>query len=284
MLSLLALVLFACLNAVSAATTVDQTSILKSAETTKKLVETKKTLPGTVTVAKKKLTKTQYLNVLTTTVTNVNKKSKKSVAVQSIANAPAPTESLKSGTISKKEYLDITNRVAKFVHANKRVPNYVTTSLGKMRYETLIYTYAKVLTHYKAKKALPNSVAIKSWNSLTGKKTTTFKVSGSVQEKIDAIGRQEAKYKDIQGQSSPTVMERVGYGDCWASAHWLFNKLKSAGIPVRIMQTSSGGIYYLHQWVEINIGNGWKTWDHEKYNSQHFGRLGSGIFVVKTAL
>lgn len=82
MLSLLVLVLFACLNAVSAATTVDQTSILKSAETTKKLVETKKTLPGTLTVAKKKLTKTQYLNVLTTTVTNVNKKSKKSVAVQ----------------------------------------------------------------------------------------------------------------------------------------------------------------------------------------------------------
>lgn len=282
-LSLLALVLFVSVNAVSAATTVDQTSILKSADTIKKQVETKKTLPSSVTVAKKKLTKTQYLDVLATTVTNANKKSKSSVAVKTVANAPSPSESLKSGSFTKKQYLDINSRVSNFIKTNKRAPNFVTTPLGKMRYENLIYTYSKILVYYKVNKKLPSSVSVKTWYTLTGKSSTFNVPEGSYKSKIDTIGRQEAKYADIQGQSSPTVMEKVGYGDCWASAHWLFNKLKAAKIPVRVMQTSSGGILYLHQWVEINTGSGWKTWDYNKYNSQHYGRLGSGIFVVKTA-
>jgi hypothetical protein len=45
--------------------------------------------------------------------------------------------------------------------------------------------------------------------------------------------------------------------------------------------SNPSGIYYLHRWVEINIGNGWVVWDYAKYNSQHYGELGDGPFVVE---
>jgi hypothetical protein len=76
-------------------------------------------------------------------------------------------------------------------------------------------------------------------------------------------------------------MAQVGYGDCWADSSWLYNQLTAAGIQARIMGTSSGGILYLHRWAAVNIGNGWQTWGYQKYNSQHYGALGSGVFVVK---
>lgn len=284
MLSLLALILFINVSAVSAATTVDQDSIIKSTDTVKNNIETKHMVPSTLTVADKKVTSSQYLQLLTETVSNVNKNNKNSVTVKTISNPPQSSESLISGSLNKNEYVSMADRVNTFISKNDRLPNYVNTSLGKMRYENVIYTYTKVLSFYKTNKRLPITVSVTPWNSSSGEGKIVFKANATTQEKIDAIGYTEAKFEDIQGQSSPTVMEKVGYGDCWADSYWLYNKLSAAGIPVRIIGTSSGGILYLHRWVEINIGNGWETWDYAKYDSQHYGALGTGLFVVKTAL
>jgi hypothetical protein len=100
---------------------------------------------------------------------------------------------------------------------------------------------------------------------------------------VNFIGYAEAKFADVQGQSSPTVMAQVGYGDCWADSGWLYNKLTAAGLPVRIMGHTYGP-YPVHRWVAINIGNRWQTWDYTKYNSQHHGALGSGYYVVKSSV
>ncbi len=75
---------------------------------------------------------------------------------------------------------------------------------------------------------------------------------------MDSIGYAEAKFEDIQGQSSPTVRDRIGYGDCWADIGWLYNKLSAASIVVRIMGYKSGN-YPLHRWVAVNICNGGQT-------------------------
>jgi len=107
-----------------------------------------------------------------------------------------------------------------------------------------------------------------------------------VQPILDRIGYQEAQFPDVQkvtlyGLDDARVIEYYGYGDCWADACWLYDKLSAEGIPVRIMGYENGvrdghGRKSRHTWVEINVGNGWEMWNYKKYNSQHVGDVGFG--------
>lgn len=104
---------------------------------------------------------------------------------------------------------------------------------------------------------------------------------------LDAIGQEEAQFGNVQhvtiyGIDDASVIEYYGYGDCWADSCWLYNKLTSMGIPVRIMGYEDGGWGdgYRHTWIEINIGNGWQTWNYTKYNSQHAADNGYGTPFV----
>ena len=100
--------------------------------------------------------------------------------------------------------------------------------------------------------------------------------------KLNAIGQQEAQYKDVQGASDVNSLTKFGYGDCWADSIWLYNQLTAAGIQARIMGyvNDGTGIGYRHAWVEINTENGWQTWNYTGYNSQHYGDVGGGTPYV----
>ncbi len=99
---------------------------------------------------------------------------------------------------------------------------------------------------------------------------------------LPSIGQQEAQIADVQGQSDPSVLIQVDYGDCWADSMWLYHQLTANGVQARIMGYQGGGYGagYRHTWVEINTGDGWKSWDYTGYNSQHYGDVGDGTPFV----
>lgn len=121
----------------------------------------------------------------------------------------------------------------------------------------------------------------------SGSNPLNFKDKVNITAVLDAVGQEEAQFGDVQqitiyGIDDASVIEYYGYGDCWADSCWLYNKLTALGIPVRIMGYEDGGWGdgYRHTWIEINIGNGWQTWNYTKYNSQHAGDNGYGTPFV----
>lgn len=163
---LLALLIFLSIGAASAAD-FDTNSISQSAGTVKNYVETNKTLPTSVTVDGQQVTPYQYLYLLTQGVQNLDSGNSAPITSKSVAAPTNPSESLNSGSLTKTEYLSIASRINTFINTNGRLPNYLTTSLGKMRCENLIYSYAKIMEYYKNNNKLPNTIAIKSWASIT---------------------------------------------------------------------------------------------------------------------
>lgn len=122
---------------------------------------------------------------------------------------------------------------------------------------------------------------------LRGSEPQVIKKKVNVTPILDRIGHQEAQFPDVQyvtldGLDDARVIEYYGYGDCWADACWLYDKLSAEGIPVRIMGYEDGGFGagWRHTWIEINVGNGWETWDYNKYDSQHAGDNGYGTPFV----
>ena len=267
----------------SPATTTTQPSFTKSqintaAASVTNFVQTNHRLPNYVTISTHQVTMPQFLQLITANLLNINKGLNTPVTLKTVTSPVNTTETVKSGNILKSEYLTLAQTIQTSISSTGKAPSYVNSSLGKIKFDNLVYSYSKILNFQNTNQRLPNYVSVTPWTSIST--TTPTTTTTNVQSILNAIGYAEAKFADVQGQSSPTVMAQVGYGDCWADSGWLFNQLTVKGIQTRIMQcTDSSGLYYLHRWVDINIGNGWQVWNYQGYNSQHYGALGSGSFV-----
>jgi uncharacterized protein YpmS len=146
-------------------TSVSQTSFslsqVNNASTrVKSFVDTNKRLPNYVTISNQEVTMPQFLQLVTEDLINTNAGSKTSVTMGSVSIPPNPSESFTSGDITKTEYLKIANSILAFINSNGRAPNYVTTSLGTMNYESLIYDYSKIMNFYLTNNKLPNYVSV----------------------------------------------------------------------------------------------------------------------------
>lgn len=303
MLLLFGLVLFFNVSGASAATatqtvshTTTGTTLVKATQVNPKVIftsnqigaasskiksyyETNHKLPSYVTINKHKVTMPQFLQLLSDDIIQLNTKKSTSVTLRKVAAPTKPVESMKTGNLIKTQYINLVKNTKTYIYTTGKAPNNINTPLGKIKYQNLVYIFSKIAYFQKINNRLPNYVSVKPSATYTASHAT----SPRIQSIVDYIGYTEAKFRDIQGQSSPSVMERVGYGDCWADSGWLYNKLSAAGIPVRIIGHTSGA-YPLHRWVDINTGNGWQEWDYAKYHSQHHPATGSGYYVVKSSV
>ncbi|MBC7089228.1 MAG: hypothetical protein H5T39_05755, partial [Methanobacteriales archaeon] len=56
--------------------------------------------------------------------------------------------------------LQTAQNIKKYMEANGRSPNYATTTIGKVNYQSLIYAYARIIKFHNTYKRLPNYVTI----------------------------------------------------------------------------------------------------------------------------
>jgi len=83
--------------------TVTISQLDKSAESVKAYIAKNKMIPDYVTISGKQVTMPQYLYLLSYGVTNLNSKKTSSVSVKiPINKAPKPSQTVKSGTLTKK--------------------------------------------------------------------------------------------------------------------------------------------------------------------------------------
>ena len=267
----------------SSGTSFTSAQINDAAKRVNSFIGTNSRLPNYVTIGSYQITVPQFLQLIAQNIVNINSGLTSSITLKSVASPTSTSETVTRGSVAKTEYVTLAKNILSTITSTGKAPSTVSSSLGTLKYETMVYSLTKILNYYKTNSRLPNYVTVSAWSTGSGGLIID---SSSVQSILDSIGYAEAKYKDIQGQSSASAMERVGYGDCWADSQWLYNKLNAAGVAARIMGYVGGGtgVWYRHSWVQINTGNGWVNWSYTKYASQHFGDgLGAAAYVLIAA-
>jgi Pseudomurein-binding repeat len=156
----------------SAAVTTNSTSfstsqIGQAAVAVQKNVDTKYDLPSSVTVGNKTVTNYQYLYLVSSATKNVANGNKSLITLKNVTKPSSTSETVSSCTFSYSEYLDIANRLNAYVAKYGKLPSYVSTSHGTMKYQSLIYMYSKIMAYYNVKKVLPKTVSVKSWYAQT---------------------------------------------------------------------------------------------------------------------
>lgn len=147
--------------------TVTQTQLNTAASNLKTFIETYNQMPTKVTVGGQDITTAQFLNLLAQSILNTSGTQSNALKTQIIYAANNPTESLTAGTILKSEYLNLALSLNSFSSINNTMPDSLTTTLGKMRYESAVYLFLKVFDFYSTNNRLPSYVAITPWTGTT---------------------------------------------------------------------------------------------------------------------
>lgn len=156
----------------SAAVTTNSTNfttsqISQAAVSVKHDVETNYGLPSSVTVGSSKVTNSQFLYLLTTATKNLYNNKTTPITLRTVSSPTSTSETVTSGNLTKSEYIVIATNINSYIIANDRIPSYVNTRLGLMKYQSLIYMYSKILTYNQVYNKLPGLVSVKSWYAQT---------------------------------------------------------------------------------------------------------------------
>ncbi|MCE7698661.1 MAG: Ig-like domain-containing protein [Methanobacterium paludis] len=162
--------------------------IIGAAERVNTYVETNHRLPSNITISGIQVNMRQFLKLSTKTVLNINNDLTTPIILESVGNAPNPAETMTNGIFNSTEYLNIANRVNSFMNSNGKAPNYATSSLGNMRYESLVYMYSQILSSYNNKNVLPSFIRVNSWSVVSNSNTVFY----SVDQVNDAASRVKA--------------------------------------------------------------------------------------------
>jgi hypothetical protein len=183
--------------------------IIEASSTVKTFVENSNgsSLPNNVTIGNQTVTMPQFLYLMTSAVILINSNNLNStITLINVSKPISPSQNLTSGIISKANYLIFAGNIKNYINANSRAPNYINTPLGRMSYESSVYTFSKILNFYKTNKRLPDTVSVKPWNyaaagSPTSKITTTRlgNTSYGYVEKIGTFGTGPNKVAVIIG-------------------------------------------------------------------------------------
>ncbi len=154
-------------------TTTTQTSftsaqINSAASNVKSFVETNHRLPNYVTINNIQVTMPQFLQLMVQNLLNINNGLKTSVTLKTVTSPANSSDTVKSGDLYKSEYISIAQSILKNITSTGNAPSYVTTSLGKMNFQNLVYTFSKILSFQATNLRLPNYVSATSWTSITG--------------------------------------------------------------------------------------------------------------------
>jgi len=155
-------------------------NILKASTSLKNFITTNKRLPNYVTISGVKLTMPQMLYILSQTIVKMKSGSKTNSKVISVkAPTVTSTETAKNGTITKSLYLSEATSVYNYIVKNRIAPSTVSSSLGKMRYESVVFMFSKIVSFYGTNNRLPNYSTLIPLTKTTVKNTTTNTSTGT---------------------------------------------------------------------------------------------------------
>ena len=268
-----------------------------AASRVKAYIESNQKLPDYVKVGTRQVTMPQFLKLVTAGLLKVKSGSKSSVTLKSVGSPMNPTQNLKNGNIYKTEYLVMAGRILSFINAGGNAPNYSSSTLGKIQYESIVYMYSRIMNYYGTKNVLPSYAAMKSWQKTSNNPTTP--VPAALQIYLQPSNNCQSADPTIktlassitQGSSSTCqkatnlfnwVRDNIGYSfyyntksgalgtlkaktaNCCDTTHLLVALSRAAGIPARYVSgvcKFNSGTLYGHVWAQLYVNGNWYTAD-----------------------
>lgn len=155
-------------------TTVNSTNftrdeIKSAASRVRAYVEMYYTLPNYVQIGSTQVSMPQFLELLTTTLLQINAGNTNPVTLKSFIDPANPQDDIRIGNIYKSEYLKIASDVKSYMDSTGKTPDYAYgTSLGAhLGFQNLVYMYTMILQYYNASGRVADWATMRPWAAIS---------------------------------------------------------------------------------------------------------------------
>jgi len=146
--------------------TITTQDITNTATEVKNFLEYHKYLPEYITINGIVVNQATFLQLLTQTTLKINNNDNTPLNLTNTKTPTTGTETTTPGTLTKNEYLQLAQNIQTFIENNGQAPGTITSSLGNIKFESLLYMYSRVLSSYKTSdNILPLLITVRPWSS-----------------------------------------------------------------------------------------------------------------------
>lgn len=145
-------------NDVPTGTVFTASEIKQGAKYLKEYMESKGALPTSITIGSKVCSVPQFLYLMALYTSQFG--SQTQFTVIDVANPTNPSGDAVRQKLLKNDFVTTANELVKYMETNKKAPDYMDSAIGKMKYDTLVYSYAKVVNFLNSNSALPAFVYV----------------------------------------------------------------------------------------------------------------------------
>lgn len=144
-----------------------QSQILSASKKIKTYIDKNKKLPNYVTINNHEYSMEEYMYFSSVAIDYMYNNKKSAVTVKYNINSPnSPSGSKISGALTKEQYKSYAVNAYKYINTNNRAPNYVSSKLGNMQFQTFVYANSKILDWSKKNGGkLPNTLTMEVANT-----------------------------------------------------------------------------------------------------------------------
>ena len=147
------------------------TQIEDAASTVRSYIETYHKLPSTVNVSGMEVSMSQFLELLTTALLQINNGNSNPIPLRNLAAPTNPIENIHAGNIHKAEYLKIARDIKNYMDSSGKTPDFAYgTSLGTcLRFENLVYMYTMILDYHNTSGKVADWAGMEPWSVIVSK-------------------------------------------------------------------------------------------------------------------
>ncbi|KZX14929.1 pseudomurein-binding repeat protein [Methanobrevibacter cuticularis] len=156
--------------------------VLEASTRVKNYVEKNGVMPNTVSIGGNSYKINDFLYLMSKAIVNKNEGKTSSIPLLTTKSPANPSGNNKLGTIQKTEYLSLAKSLVLYYETNKQAPNYLSTSLGNLQYQSTVYIFSKIASYIYTNKVMPNNVNVNVTSSSKingGQGSTTSGTSSS---------------------------------------------------------------------------------------------------------
>jgi hypothetical protein len=120
-------------------------------------------LPSNITVGRYTVPMSTMIYLLTNSVYNINNGNYGLITVRYFREPADPFETFSGGTISRTDYINMAHSYKNIMDIRGKALPYIEIKQGKVRYESLIYMYSRIMDAYGLSGRLPVGIPLGPW-------------------------------------------------------------------------------------------------------------------------
>ena len=244
-------------------------SIVDGAVYLKNYIEENEDTPEYIVLNEGKYTLQQFLYLMGYAILEINASSSDDIALVDIGGGPStPSGDVIDASLSITDYMDVVLRVTNYIISNNWIPNYASSTVGKIIYYELLDSFSRILNYYSSYGELPSTVKI-VYSGVSSKSISDLSkslIKGLSTERDKAVALYNyvrdyisySFYYNTQKGAEGTLT--AGSGNCCDQAQLLVAMARSVNMTVRFATgycTFSSGSTYGHVWVQFLIDGSW---------------------------